>query len=419
MDGGRTQWRLKQRYGNQTDTLDPHYDVVNDQEEFHNVLIQPARPIDDEREYADRDLPRSSSAQSLSSDPAAGHSKVHPTYPPRKITIKPAPTINRDMKPGRRKKSSANSHSRQSKDPVKHTHRSFAHSVFITLLITFLSGPITAITQVITPPSPTSHQLNESWPFCTCNRIMASSRCPPSPLFPVELVEQLSAMTLPESTKRQRQKPAKKVSSQTQKNTNSFVHKNIPGSHVETATFSLDIKAKHIAERWLNEELDLGEKEDAKLQHYHHEWPQMENACGQHPFVSMEKTQIHREDDWYIGLCSRTDAEHALHLFNRDGAFLVRDCSLKSNSEPFVLSVYYEKKVYNVKIRYMESLRKYALGTGQRSTEMFDSVSDIVKFHSIFPIVLISAKNVLGSRGPEKCVLTYSLTKEDADRLLQ
>uniref|UniRef100_A0A4W6FH22 SH2 domain-containing protein n=1 Tax=Lates calcarifer TaxID=8187 RepID=A0A4W6FH22_LATCA len=111
--------------------------------------------------------------------------------------------------------------------------------------------------------------------------------------------------------------------------------------------------------------------------------------------------ELHRqtscEEDWYVGACTRADAEHALHLVNRDGAFLVRDCSVNSNSEPLVLAVYHEKKVYNVKIRFMQSTSKYALGTGQRSkdvSEMFDSVADIIKFHTIFPIILVSGRNI-------------------------
>lgn len=48
----RTEWRLQQRYGNQTDILEPYYDVVDDQEIVHNVHIHPAKPINDEREYA-------------------------------------------------------------------------------------------------------------------------------------------------------------------------------------------------------------------------------------------------------------------------------------------------------------------------------------------------------------------------------
>ncbi|KAA8588695.1 hypothetical protein FQN60_010040 [Etheostoma spectabile] len=112
-------------------------------------------------------------------------------------------------------------------------------------------------------------------------------------------------------------------------------------------------------------------------------------------------------------------AEHALHLVNKDGAFLVRDCSINTNSEPLVLAVYHEKKVYNIKIRFVKSTVKYALGTGQRSNDMFDSVADIVKFHSIFPILLVSGRNTPGSKCPENCVLTCPVTKRDVDQLLQ
>lgn len=46
----------------------------------------------------------------------------------------------------------------------------------------------------------------------------------------------------------------------------------------------------------------------------------------------------------------------------QDGAFLVRDCSVNTDSEPLVLVVYHEKKVYNVKIRCVANTNKYALG---------------------------------------------------------
>ncbi|KAK7921916.1 hypothetical protein WMY93_008818 [Mugilogobius chulae] len=305
MEDSRTQWRLKQRCGNQTEVLEPYYDVVDDHETVHNVHIQPARPIDDEREYADRDLPRSSSAQCLPSDLAA-----------------------------------------------------------------------------------------------------PSRRCPQSPFFPAELVEQLNGMSLQESTKKQRQRRSKNVSSHLSQNTNTF----FVAFHSERARFSIDMEAQNIAERWSNEELDVEEHEDdGKLRQYPHEWPQIETVFDQRAFVPKENhrtvcaLQIHREDDWYIGPCSRTDAEHALHLVNKDGAFLV-ETAPQQHSEPLVLSVFHEKKVYNVKIRFIASHSKYALGTGQRSNEMFDSVSDIIKFHSIFPIVVISAKNVPCSRNAENCI---------------
>lgn len=54
----------------------------------------------------------------------------------------------------------------------------------------------------------------------------------------------------------------------------------------------------------------------------------------------------------------------------QDGAFLVRDCSMNTDSEPLVLSVYHEKRVFNVKIRYFEATSKYALGTQQHSNNV-------------------------------------------------
>lgn len=102
------------------------------------------------------------------------------------------------------------------------------------------------------------------------------------------------------------------------------------------------------------------------------------------------------KEEWYVGSCSRVDAEHALHLVNtvpdslqtlgessgitknvskplclyQDGAFLVRNCSLNTSSEPLVLAIYYEKRVYNIKIRFVEECNKYTLGTGLRSNDV-------------------------------------------------
>ncbi|KAF3838678.1 hypothetical protein F7725_010446 [Dissostichus mawsoni] len=144
----------------------------------------------------------------------------------------------------------------------------------------------------------------------------------------------------------------------------------------------------------------------------HHEWPQTKEDFNQHDFT-------YCEEDWYVGTCTRADAEHALHLVNKDGAFLVRDCSINSNSEPLVLAMYHGKKVYNVKIRFIESTSKYALGRGHRSNDMFDSVAEIIKFHSIFPVILISGRNMPGSKCPENCVLTCPVTRSDVEQLLQ
>ncbi|XP_051276318.1 uncharacterized protein LOC127374775 isoform X3 [Dicentrarchus labrax] len=94
----RTDRNRNQRCGNYNSVLEHEYDVVDDQEEVLSVRILPARPINDEREYADRDLPRSSSAQSPSSL-STGNSRILP----RVIPINTGPAINRDLKPGRKK----------------------------------------------------------------------------------------------------------------------------------------------------------------------------------------------------------------------------------------------------------------------------------------------------------------------------
>lgn len=119
---------------------------------------------------------------------------------------------------------------------------------------------------------------------------------------------------------------------------------------------------------------------------------------------------------------------------------------MNTDSEPLVLSVYHDKRVFNVKIRYIETTSKYVLGTQQHSNnvrgltqfsqhpclsylvaaahfpsapQMFDSVEDIIKFHSIFPIMLVSGRPAPGSRFPENCLLTCALAKRDVDQLLQ
>lgn len=44
-----------QRCGNYNSVMESDYDVVNDQEEVLNVCILPARPLNEEREYAGRE----------------------------------------------------------------------------------------------------------------------------------------------------------------------------------------------------------------------------------------------------------------------------------------------------------------------------------------------------------------------------
>ncbi|XP_031159314.2 cytokine-dependent hematopoietic cell linker isoform X2 [Sander lucioperca] len=351
MDRNRTGRNRNQ--SNYNSVVEPQYDVVGDPEEEPHVRILPARPIHDEREYADRDLPRSSSAQSLVSL-STGNSNILSG----EIPFTSGPAINRDLKPGRRK---------------------------------------AKLDKRVTPVPPAGQHSHR--------------RSPPPPPLTSELVKDLPGLTLQERCRRDGQKATKKADSSLlptglqRAESVSSLHTNHRHS-LDLETHNFETRSQQYLER-------------VPSKRHHHEWPQTKEDVDQHDFVPMEKPQQTCEEDWYVGACTRADAEHALHLVNKDGAFLVRDCSINTNSEPLVLAVYHEKKVYNVKIRFIESTVKYALGTGQRSNDMFDSVADIIKFHSIFPIILVSGRNTPGSKFPENCVLTCPVTKRDVDQLLQ
>ncbi|XP_035505865.2 cytokine-dependent hematopoietic cell linker isoform X1 [Scophthalmus maximus] len=355
--GRRTDVNRNQRCGNHGGVMESEYDIVDDQEEVLNVRILPARPMHEEMEYADRVLPRSSSAQSLPSI-STGNSNILPRCPPRVIPHTGGPAVNRDMKPGRRK---------------------------------------TIIGNGSTPVLP---------------GVQCSLRRPPSP--PLPLVDQLPGSALRRTCRRNGQQNANRKAGFSSHATGQQRAESVSGAHSNHRR-SLDLDSHIIEIRSQNQNL-----ERVPSGRHHHEWPQTKDDFDQHDFVPKEKPQLtDSEEDWYVGACSRADAEHALHLVNKDGAFLVRDCSINSDSEPLVLAVYHEKKVYNVKIRFLESTSKFALGTGQRSNDMFDSVADILKFHTIFPIMLISGRFPPGSKHPENCVLTCAVTRTDVEQLLQ
>ncbi|XP_066447192.1 lymphocyte cytosolic protein 2 isoform X2 [Eleutherodactylus coqui] len=100
-------------------------------------------------------------------------------------------------------------------------------------------------------------------------------------------------------------------------------------------------------------------------------------------------------EQWYLGNMSRRDAENALRSINKDGTFLVRNCSQSTLSQPYVLMVLYRNKVYNIRIRYNQNDQVYLLGSGGHET--FDSVSDIIDYFRKIPLLLIDGKD-RGSR---------------------
>lgn len=71
-----------------------------------------------------------------------------------------------------------------------------------------------------------------------------------------------------------------------------------------------------------------------------------------------------------LGWGSGLPDKRPFFLLLQDGTFLVRDCSTKSRTEPYVLVVFYGNRVYNVKIRFLEKNQQFALGTGLRGDEV-------------------------------------------------
>ncbi|XP_008114957.2 B-cell linker protein isoform X2 [Anolis carolinensis] len=96
---------------------------------------------------------------------------------------------------------------------------------------------------------------------------------------------------------------------------------------------------------------------------------------------------------WYMASSDRKTAEDALYKSNKDGSFLVRKSSGQDSKQPYTLVVFYNKRVYNIPIRFIESTRQYALGREKTGEERFDSVAEIIENHQRFSLVLIDSQN--------------------------
>lgn len=179
---------------------------------------------------------------------------------------------------------------------------------------------------------------------------------------------------------------------------------------------SLDLET-HDLERSSLEQTNSA-RDSARRQH--HEWPQVKGDANHGSYTGHSKpVEAPAKQDWYVGAFSRVEAEHALHLVNQEGAYLVRDCSRNSSNEPYVLAVFYENRVFNIQIRFCQETSKYSLGTRVKTNDTFDSVADIIKFHSIFPIVLIDGRNPSVTAQPKRhCILLYPITAQDMNQLL-
>nr|XP_031317357.1 B-cell linker protein isoform X1 [Camelus dromedarius] len=108
--------------------------------------------------------------------------------------------------------------------------------------------------------------------------------------------------------------------------------------------------------------------------------------------LSEQEADVHCKP-WYAGACDRKLAEEALYKSNKDGSFLIRKSSGHDSKQPYTLVVFFNKRVYNIPVRFIEATKQYALGKKKNGEEYFRSVAEIIKNHQNNPLVLIDNQN--------------------------
>ncbi|XP_010211272.1 PREDICTED: B-cell linker protein, partial [Tinamus guttatus] len=116
------------------------------------------------------------------------------------------------------------------------------------------------------------------------------------------------------------------------------------------------------------------------------------HCCSSVPSTADQDAGVHSKA-WYAATCDRKTAEDALYRSNKDGSFLIRKSSGQDSRQPYTLVVFYNRRVYNIPVRFIESTRQYALGREKSGEERFDSVAEIVENHQRTSLVLIDSQN--------------------------
>lgn len=118
----------------------------------------------------------------------------------------------------------------------------------------------------------------------------------------------------------------------------------------------------------------------------------VDGLLSSNPHLSEQEADIHCKP-WYAGACDRKSAEEALYRSNKDGSFLIRKSSGHDSKQPYTLVVFFNKRVYNIPVRFIEATKQYALGRKKNGEEYFGSVAEIIKNHQHSPLVLIDNQN--------------------------
>ncbi|KAF7656096.1 hypothetical protein LDENG_00046180 [Lucifuga dentata] len=117
------------------------------------------------------------------------------------------------------------------------------------------------------------------------------------------------------------------------------------------------------------------------------------NVSVENGLIDLQKEADVYNKPWYASACDRKTADDILTQANKDGAFLVRKSSGHDTQQPYTLAVFYNDKVYNIPIRFIQMTQQYALGKEKKGEEYFTSVSHIIENHQRIPLVLIDTQS--------------------------
>ncbi|ELR54172.1 B-cell linker protein, partial [Bos mutus] len=107
--------------------------------------------------------------------------------------------------------------------------------------------------------------------------------------------------------------------------------------------------------------------------------------------LSEQEADVHCKP-WYAGACDRKSAEEALYRSNKV-CFKSHILSGHDSKQPYTLVVFFNKRVYNIPVRFIEATKQYALGRKKTGEEYFGSVAEMIKNHQHNPLVLIDSQN--------------------------
>ncbi|MEE6485748.1 hypothetical protein FKM82_014385, partial [Ascaphus truei] len=120
--------------------------------------------------------------------------------------------------------------------------------------------------------------------------------------------------------------------------------------------------------------------------------PPARNHTARTPSTGEQEAGVFNKD-WYASTCDRKTAEEALYASYKDGSFLVRKSSGQDSNQPYTLVVFYNRRVYNIPVRFIETTRQYALGREKSGEERFNSVAEMIDNHQRTSLVLIDSQN--------------------------